>query len=68
MLRKLLAIAALLASNTEIAQSPIDAVSRVRLMLDAYMRFGLENPNTYWLTFCSSADGSTSTAFRAFTR
>ena len=47
------AIAALLASNTEIAGRPIDAVSRVRLMLDAYMRFGLDNPNTYQLAFCA---------------
>jgi AcrR family transcriptional regulator len=47
------AIAALLASNTELAGRPIDAVSRVRLMLEAYMRFGLENPNTYQLAFCS---------------
>jgi AcrR family transcriptional regulator len=50
------AIGALLAQNTEIAGRPIDAVARVRLMLDAYIRFGLENPNTYWLTFCSSPD------------
>jgi AcrR family transcriptional regulator len=48
------AVATLLASNTEIASRPIDAVSRVRLMLDAYMRFGLENPNTYRLAFCSA--------------
>ena len=51
------AVGVLLAQNTEIAGRRIDAVTRVRLMLDAYMRFGLENPNTYWLTFCSSADG-----------
>jgi AcrR family transcriptional regulator len=48
------AVATLLASNTEISALPIDAVSRVRLMLDAYMRFGLENPNTYRLAFCST--------------
>jgi len=47
------AIASLLASNTEITGRPIDAVSRVRLMLEAYMRFGLENPNTYQLAFCA---------------
>jgi AcrR family transcriptional regulator len=51
------AIGTLLAVNTEIAQRPVDAVSRVRLMLEAYMRFGFENPNTYWLTFCSPAAG-----------
>ena len=49
------AIGALLASNTEISSRPIDAVSRVRQMLEAYMRFGLENPNTYQLAFCSAA-------------
>jgi AcrR family transcriptional regulator len=48
------AIAALLDSNNEISSRPIDAVSRVRLMLYTYMRFGLENPNTYRLAFCSS--------------
>jgi len=47
------AIGALLASNTEISGRPIDAVNRVRQMLEAYMRFGLENPNTYQLAFCS---------------
>ena len=46
------AVATLLACNTEIASRPIDAVSRVRLMLEAYMRFGLENPSTYRLAFC----------------
>jgi AcrR family transcriptional regulator len=48
------AIGVLLASNTEIFERPIDAVSRVRLMLDAYMHFGLANPNTYRLVFCST--------------
>jgi AcrR family transcriptional regulator len=48
------AIATLLASNNEISGRPTDAVSRVRLMLDAYMRFGLDNPNTYRLAFCSA--------------
>ena len=49
------AIGALLASNTEISSRPIDAVNRVRQMLEAYMRFGLDNPNTYQLAFCSTA-------------
>jgi AcrR family transcriptional regulator len=47
------AIAALLAANTEIAGRPMDAVSRVRMMLEAYIRFGLENPNPYELAFCT---------------
>jgi AcrR family transcriptional regulator len=49
------AIGVLLASNTEISGRPIDPVLRVRQMLEAYMRFGLENPNTYQLAFCSAA-------------
>ena len=49
------AVAALLASNTEISGRQIDTVLRVRQMLDAYMRFGLDNPNTYLLAFCSAA-------------
>ena len=49
------AIGALLAFNTEISSRQIDAVVRVRQMLEAYMRFGLENPNTYQLAFCSAA-------------
>lgn len=46
------AIEQLLTINTEIAARPIDAVARVRLMLDAYMTFALENPNAYQLVFC----------------
>jgi AcrR family transcriptional regulator len=48
------AISTLLASNSEISGRPIDPVSRVRLMLDAYMRFGFENPNAYRLAFCAA--------------
>jgi AcrR family transcriptional regulator len=44
----------LLAINSEISAQPIDAVNRVRLMLEAYVRFALEHPNTYRLVFCSS--------------
>jgi AcrR family transcriptional regulator len=50
------AVGVLLAQNTEIAARPIAASTRVRLILESYMRFGLENPNTFWLTFCSSAE------------
>lgn len=45
----------MLDSNTEIAARPIDSVSRVRLMLEAYVRFGFEHPNAYRLVFCSPA-------------
>jgi len=50
------AIERLLALNTEIAAQPIDPVSRVRVMLEAYMQFALDNPNTYQLVFCSTGD------------
>ena len=50
------AIATMLANNTEISRRPIDAVSRVRMMLQAYMDFGLENPNAYRLVFCDPVD------------
>jgi AcrR family transcriptional regulator len=46
------AIEQLLTINTEISARPIDAVARVRLMLDAYITFALENPNAYQLVFC----------------
>jgi AcrR family transcriptional regulator len=48
------AIAALLAANTEISERPVDAVTRVRMMLDAYVHFGLANPNAYRLVFCTT--------------
>lgn len=44
----------LLSINSEISSRPIDSVARVRMMLEAYVRFALENPNTYRLVFCSS--------------
>ena len=50
------AMAIMLANNTEISRRPIDAASRVRMMLQAYMDFGLENPNAYRLVFCESVD------------
>ncbi|MES2033572.1 MAG: TetR/AcrR family transcriptional regulator [Pseudomonadota bacterium] len=47
------AIAQLLEINVAISARPVDAVVRVRLMLDAYMGFAIENPNAYQLVFCS---------------
>jgi AcrR family transcriptional regulator len=44
----------LLASNREISALPIDAVARVRMMLEAYLAFALQHPNAYRLVFCSS--------------
>src|SRR5439155_26520693 len=35
--------------NREIAGKPLDAVVRVKMMLEAYMRWGMEQPNGYRL-------------------
>jgi AcrR family transcriptional regulator len=48
------AFARLLAQNSEIAALPMDPVARVRLMLDAYMRFAFDNPNAYQVVYCST--------------
>ena len=45
------AFAQLIAQNDEIGARPCDPVARVREMLDAYMQFGLDNPNAYQLVF-----------------
>jgi AcrR family transcriptional regulator len=53
---------ALLQQNSEIAARPVDAVTRVRLMLEAYVAMGLGHPNAYWLIYCSPPrPGATST-------
>jgi len=44
-------IEVLLERNREIAAKPIDAVVRVRMMLEAYMRWGLGHPNAYQLVY-----------------
>jgi AcrR family transcriptional regulator len=44
----------LLQQNSQIAAMPADAVSRLRLMLEAYMRMGLEHPNAYRLVYCAN--------------
>ncbi|MGH6956502.1 MAG: TetR/AcrR family transcriptional regulator [Caulobacteraceae bacterium] len=49
----LAAMQTLLAQNSEIAGRLTDAAIRVRLMLEAYVRMGLEHPNAYRLVFCS---------------
>lgn len=41
----------LLDRNSQIAERPLDAVVRTRMMLDAYMRWGFEHPNAYHLVF-----------------
>jgi len=54
------AMQTLLEQNTEIAGRPVDPVSRLRLMLDAYMRMGLEHPNAYHLVYCATPRPSSS--------
>jgi len=51
------AMQALLECNSDIAARPADAVTRVRLMLEAYVRLGLEHPNAYRLVFCAAPRG-----------
>jgi AcrR family transcriptional regulator len=46
-------ITQLLTRNAEIAAKPMDPVNRVSLMLESYMRWGLEHPNAYQLVFSS---------------
>jgi AcrR family transcriptional regulator len=48
------AMNALLEQNSAIAARPIDALTRVRLMMESYVRMGLEHPNAYRLVFCST--------------
>lgn len=49
----------LLATNREIAARRLDPVVRTRMMLDAYMRWGLEHPNAYQLVYCARPPLST---------
>jgi len=47
------AFAQLIAQNDAIAAKTRDPLDRVREMLDAYMQFGLDNPNAYQLVFAT---------------
>jgi len=49
----------LLATNSEVAARPLDPVVRTRMMLEAYMRWGLEHPNAYQLVYCARGPVST---------
>jgi AcrR family transcriptional regulator len=49
------AMSELLAINLRISTRPGDPVARVRDMLEAYMRFALDNPNAYRLMFCAAS-------------
>jgi AcrR family transcriptional regulator len=44
-------IEVLLERNRDIAAKPIDPVVRVKMMLEAYMRWGLGHPNAYQLVY-----------------
>jgi AcrR family transcriptional regulator len=50
----LVAMQALMAQNCALAARPDGAVTRVRLMLEAYVKMGLDHPNAYRLVFCST--------------
>ena len=56
----LAALQALLQQNSQIAAMPTDAVTRVRLLLEAYVRMGLEHPNAYRLVYCANQRPGTS--------
>jgi AcrR family transcriptional regulator len=56
----LAAMQALLQQNSEIAARPVDSVTRVRVMLEAFVRMGFEHPNAYRLVFCSAPRGGES--------
>jgi AcrR family transcriptional regulator len=45
--------------NREIAAKPLDAVVRVEMMLEAYMRWGMEHPNAYQLVYSGRPLSST---------
>jgi AcrR family transcriptional regulator len=44
-------IGVLLERNRDIAGKPIDPAVRVKMMLEAYMRWGMEHPNAYQLVY-----------------
>lgn len=44
----------LLALASEVAGRPLPPVERLRLMMEAYVDFGLREPSTYRLVFCSN--------------
>src|SRR5262249_30615992 len=48
----------LLARNAEIAARPVDPVVRTRMMLESYVRWGLDHPNAYQLVYCNRGPAS----------
>ncbi|HEX3700036.1 MAG TPA: TetR/AcrR family transcriptional regulator [Phenylobacterium sp.] len=51
-------IGVLLERNRDIAGKPIDPAVRVKMMLEAYMRWGLEHPNAYQLVYSAPRPAS----------
>jgi AcrR family transcriptional regulator len=49
------AMGELMAINLDISTRGGDPVIRLRAMLEAYMRFALDNPNAYRLIFCAAS-------------
>jgi AcrR family transcriptional regulator len=49
------AMSELMEINRQILARPIDPISRVRDMLEAYVAFAFRNPNAYRLVFCASS-------------
>lgn len=58
-------IKVLLDRNSEIAAKPVDAVVRLKMMLEAYMRWGIEHPNPYQLVYSVPRPESAVAAGRA---
>ncbi|WP_309606950.1 TetR/AcrR family transcriptional regulator [Phenylobacterium sp.] len=53
----------LLERNREIAAKPLDPVVRVKMMLEAYMRWGLQHPNAYQLLYSTPRPAAASAAW-----
>jgi len=53
----------LLERNREIAAKPLDPVVRTKMMLEAYMRWGLEHPNAYQLVYSGPRSASAAAAW-----
>ena len=63
----------LLDRNTELAAKPVDPVVRMRMMMEAYVRWGLRHPNAYNLVYSGPKpdpsiwpEGTTELSWRCF--
>lgn len=59
------AFAHLITQNDEIGDMDLEPTAKMRRMLDAYMQFGLTNPNAYQLVFASPPGALTSDKLEA---